>query len=787
MTESKIKVSDSTLDFLSKLEAKKKQKTRKKLEPKITTIDFNTLISDITLWLIQKGLNTEDERKQWLANLAGYKTKIKNYPNEIFLKAYNQLSEGITKEQLEQIANQLKELLQLTSLDNQIIQYCNLTQSIPQTDIIRASWLLTTDDKTKIKQIRKSTGIYLISLLDHPSKPEDDMLEKFTIFNTESDTTFDNNSDNPSYKSDTKPDNISDKKANYRLIEDDKELEREIALIKDEDILGIDTETTGLDPHTSKVRLIQIATRNQQTIIIDCFKCNPKLIQPLLLNDAIKVFHNAKFDLQFLFKVGLEVNQKIFDTMLGYQLITAGNNNIKASLKVVSEKLLGIEVSKDEQKSDWSNSKLTASQLEYSAKDAEVLLPLRDKIREEIISKGLTTIAKIEFDCVIAVAMMEFNGMLLDRGMWQKALDNLQKEKADLELLLKEKLPSENTLFKMGINLSSPVQLKEALNRYGIKVDSTNEESLKKYLTSHSEIIEPLLKYKKINHNLNHFGDNLITKINPITGRIHGKYKQLGSQAGRFSSNNPNIQQIPKGNELRSFFIASPNYSLVIADYSQFQIRIGAEMAKDTRLIEAIKDKTDLHTLTASLVLGKDLEAVTKKERQMAKAINFGILFGLGAGSLKTNLKTQGIDITDNEAKGFIEAFFNNYQGIGSMAKKIKQRLYRGKISHTRTIGNRIRYFPDGSGYTTALNTPIQGSEADIVKLALASLVPALKGFDAKILACIHDEIIVEAKKDIAEDVSKILTDTMVDAGKRFLKLVPVEADSTITNRWADK
>ncbi|MBD2395967.1 bifunctional 3'-5' exonuclease/DNA polymerase [Cyanobacterium aponinum FACHB-4101] len=575
----------------------------------------------------------------------------------------------------------------------------------------------------------------------------------------------------------------------YRYIENDEDLKASIATLKDERVLGIDTETTGLNPHCDKLRLIQIASENNPTLVIDAFKCNVKLLQPLLINEAVKVFHNAKFDIQFLMSEGLEVSQTIFDTQLASQLLTAGKSNVRHSLKAIASEYLGIELDKGEQLSDFKSDTLSDSQLRYGAIDAKILLRLREILREKIISASLTRVAKIEFDCVVAVAMMEYNGMLLDVAKWQEILKEAVKRKEELSRLIQELLPSENTLFKIDINLDSPQQLKEALNRYGLKVNDTNSNTLKKLLPQYPEIIKPLLEYKKCSKLISSFGDSLLKKINPITGRLHGSYWQLGSSAGRFTSSDPNLQQIPRNKEHRSCFIASPNHKLVIADYSQIELRIASEVASDKTMIEAYNRGEDLHKLTASIVLNKPLSEVTKEDRQIAKSANFGLIYGASVNGFRGYAESNyGISLSESEAKTIMDNFFKSYSGLAQWHKKTKSRIYNQGVNETRTLSNRIRYF-DNASPQQILNTPIQGTGADMLKLALGRLVSALKpyGNKAKILATVHDEIILEAHESVAEDVAKTLSEVMVNSGKEFLKKVPIEADSSIGVSWADK
>ncbi|BAQ66934.1 bifunctional 3'-5' exonuclease/DNA polymerase [Geminocystis sp. NIES-3709] len=592
----------------------------------------------------------------------------------------------------------------------------------------------------------------------------------------------------------------------YQLIENDEDLVKSIELLTNEKVLGIDTETTGLDPHLHKLRLVQIASVNNPTFLIDCFKCDVKLLQPLLLNEAVKVFHNAKFDIQFLMSKGLEINQTIFDTQLAHQLINSGKPNIKASLKAIASEYLGIELSKQERLTDWTKEELTIEQLKYSSIDAKILLPLREKLKEAIITANLSRVAKIEFDCVKAVAMMEFNGMLLDVSQWQNILEDSQKRKGELEIelqaILKEKIANSTnnkseqlTLiandfeFSEEINLDSPSQLKEALNKADIKCDNTNSKTLKKLLPLNPEVLKPLLEYKKLSKLISSFGDSLLKKINPITGRLHGSYWQLGSQSGRFTSSEPNLQQIPRNKESRSCFVASPNHKLVIADYSQIELRIASEVANDRTMIEAYNRGEDLHKLTASIVLNKPLDEVTKEDRQIAKSANFGLIYGASVNGFRGYAESNyGISLSESEAKTIMDNFFKSYSGLANWHKKTKSRIYNQGINETRTLSDRIRYF-DNASPQQILNTPIQGTGADMVKLALGKLVSALTPFNgkARILATVHDEIILEAHESIAEDVAKILSEVMVSSGKEFLKLVPIEADSSMGDNWADK
>lgn len=732
----------------------------------LLTIDWVTALEEIKNCLIYTmGLREKSDRTQWVREFTGYEGKLKLMPLELWQKIYNHLWDKINYTKV-----YLLTLPLIKKMNSQGSNQSDMSDINPNNTnkITPKNNNKQSDNKTDISDNSNNEGFSLTS--GEGKEPQN---------------------------------NIDD---SYQLIEDNEGLKSAIEPLTKERVLGIDTETTGLNPHCDKLRLIQIASVNNPTLVIDCFKCNLELLQPLLTNEAVKIFHNAKFDIQFLMSKGLEVSQTIFDTQLAHQLINSGKSNVKSSLKAIASEYLGIELSKEERLTDWGKEELTKEQLKYSAIDSKILLPLREKLIKRIVSASLVRVAKMEFDCVLAVAMMEFNGMLLDVNQWQNILSEARIRKGELEVeiktILKEKIANSTnnkseqlTLiakdfdFSEEINLDSPSQLKEALNKADIKVNDTNSNTLKKLLPQYPEILKPLLEYKKVSKLISSFGDSLLKKINPITGRLHGSYWQLGSSAGRFTSSDPNLQQIPRNKEARSCFVASPNHKLIIADYSQIELRIASEVANDKTMIEAYNRGEDLHKLTASIVLNKPLDEVTKEDRQIAKSANFGLIYGASVNGFRGYAESNyGIKLSESEAKKIMDNFFKSYSGLSQWHKKTKSRLYNQGVSETRTLSDRIRYF-DNASPQQILNTPIQGTGADMLKLALGRLVSALKPFNgkARILATVHDEIILEASEDIAEDVARVLSEVMVNSGKEFLKRVPIEADSSIGNNWSDK
>ncbi|SES87702.1 DNA polymerase-1 [Methanococcoides vulcani] len=565
----------------------------------------------------------------------------------------------------------------------------------------------------------------------------------------------------------------------YQLITTAAELKAGVDLLEGARYLAIDTETTGLNPLEAEIRLIQIAAPETPVLVIDCFRLPEDSRGPLkdlLAGGVAKTFHNAKFDLKFLKHAGLPVNGKIFDTMLAERLLTAGLTNTPgASLKALAKKYLGVDLSKEEQVSDWGQADLTTEQLRYAALDAAILLDLRPKLAKNLNAYDLVRAATLEFECVPALVDMELNGMLVDQNKWRVLSSKMEQEQAETAERTKKLLGDP------GINLNSPKQVLEALKAHGIDVSKTDKETLKPLADEHP-VIKVLLEYKAAAKIVNSFTKKYPEHISPVTGRLHPTYKQMGAATGRMSCVNPNLQQVPKGSEIRSCFIASPGNRLVIADYSQIELRVMAQISQDKRMLEAYKHGGDLHKLTASLITGTPIDEVTKEQRQAAKAINFGMVYGMGATGLKDYAKNSyGVTISKQEAEKFKQAFLTSYPGV----QKYFMRM--GHHSQTRTLSGRRRLW-DGQPKTTQLyNTPIQGTAADIIKQALGWLSPRLAPTEALIIGVVHDEIILDVPVEQAEQVANILKDTMEEAGAKYLTSLPVVADTKIASNWSEK
>jgi DNA polymerase I-like protein with 3'-5' exonuclease and polymerase domains len=575
----------------------------------------------------------------------------------------------------------------------------------------------------------------------------------------------------------------------YTLITSEAGLRRALDEISRHGHIGVDTETTSLDPFRARVRLIQIATP-RENFIIDLDQL-PALrdaeLRSILESDRpIKVFHNAKFDLKMLLHhFGLEVGG-IFDTLLASQLIAAGRD-IRHGLAAVSDRHLGEVIDKAAQSSDWSGP-LTVKQYEYAAKDAALMLPLREKLEKELASLQMLEVAKLEFDCVLAIAAMELAGMYLDADCWRKLVAEVERSyealSRELRRLLATGVKQPDLFGEPNINLDSPAQIMEALSRMGIRVDGTRSWQLQP-LSKDYPVIAKLLEYRAVQKALSSYGLPLLNHIHPVTGRIHANFHQIGAAGGRMSCSDPNLQQVPNTPEYRACFRAPEGKKLIIADYSQIELRILADWSQDTALLKALISGEDLHKVTASQMFGIPIEEVSKQQRAAAKQLNYGIMYGLGAQGLAAR-----IDCSIQEAEELIRRYFAAYSGVAAWLRDAADRAIRDRRSRTRS--GRLIVFdfdPNDRSQVAAAsrlgrNAPIQGSSADIIKLALSLIYREIKRFDAKIVNCVHDEIVVEVAADQAVDCAALVERAMVAAAHRFIRSVPATVDVAIKDNW---
>lgn len=564
---------------------------------------------------------------------------------------------------------------------------------------------------------------------------------------------------------------------NYQVVSDVDSLKAMVAGLENHQIIAVNTKTTGDDPFSCQIRLVQVAADGKPVSLIDMTNLTREELHPLqslFSKDSLKIFHNAKASLKFLQHTGINCQGKYFDTRLSEQILTAGLENEALELGDLFRKYLRMPFPKKLMGND-GKSPFSENHLKFAAREVYFMLELHKKVAAELETAKLTDTADLEFAVLPVVVEMEINGMRFDESRLEALHQELMQKKEELEKYLAGHLGP--------INFNSPDQLLKALCGIGINLPDTKKETLMAWLGNH-RLLNELLQYRQVTTAIQNFSSKLPGHIHPATHRIHPNYDQLGTATGRFSCSMPNLQAIPRDPRFRRCMVPAPGYKFVIADYSQIELRVAAEISGDERMLQAYGDGDDLHKLTASLVAGKSMQEVTKEERQNAKAINFGLIFAMGAEGLKRYAKnTYGINMTLEEARVFKDRFFRAYVGIARWHTVVG---YSG--SHeTRSVSGRRRLWDHNPPITELLNTPVQGTATDINKKALGILLGRLAGTEVKIIGTIHDEILLEAPEDQAEHAAGILKAVMIEAGSTILKKLPVEVEVAIADSWAEK
>ncbi|HEX8775849.1 MAG TPA: DNA polymerase [Pyrinomonadaceae bacterium] len=588
--------------------------------------------------------------------------------------------------------------------------------------------------------------------------------------------------------------------SDYKLITTAQELRTEIDSLSGQPVIGFDTETTDLDPYKGRLRLVQLSAPDGVRVI-DLYRFNdgdPKQsdeLEPLrrLLSAArpVKIAHNAKFDAKWTrHTLGVELGG-LFDTLLASQLVSAGDQEERHGLEAVAARYLDERVDKAERLSDWSG-ELSHAQLEYAARDAFILLPLRERLIERLKAEALLRCAQLEFECVLPVAGIELAGIFLDQHRWREQLVAVERRRATLANELQDMLAEESmqgSLFggptRMDINLDSHVQLTKALKRLGIPVpDSTRNWKLQPLAAEYPPIAK-LLEYRTVQKALTSYGENILEEINPVTGRIHANFHQIGAPTGRFACTNPNVQQVPHAIEYRRCFRAPAGRKLVIADYSQIELRILADFTGDQGFVDAFNSGADLHRVTAAQVFNTPLEGVSKEQRDFAKRLNFGVVYGIGA---QRFAMMTGLSLTDSE--DLLRRYFSTYRQLDAWLRDAANRALRERMARTAS-GRlaRFRFDPEDRqaaslAQRNGKNTPIQGSSADILKRALRLLHDKLRGTTACVVNIVHDEIVVEADAGQAHEIAKTVEDAMCAAGEEYVRKVPVKVETEVSDEW---
>ena len=580
----------------------------------------------------------------------------------------------------------------------------------------------------------------------------------------------------------------------FRLITDAASLKDACRELSSEPILGFDTETTELDPYRGELRLVQLSGR-KDTVVVDLRafpnKAELQPLKDLLAAEAPrKIAHNAKFDAKWVgHHLGVEVGG-IFDTYLASQLIAAGESERRHGLADVAQFFLGTEMDKAEQLSDWSAAELSRSQIEYAARDAAIMPGLHEKLVERLDNDKLIDVAELENQCVVPIAVMELNGVYLDEARWREKLDRVRvaqgKVADELQEMLSAGVAQASLFGRAEINLDSQVQVTEALTGLGVPMPDTTRAWVLQPLAEQYPVVAKLLEYRGVAKSLSSFGENILEFIEPKTGRIHADFRQIGAPTGRFSCSNPNLQQIPHEEEYRRCFRAPDGKKLVIADYSQIELRILADFSDDQRFIEAFVSGQDFHTATAAQVFGAKADEITADQRSFAKRLNFGMVYGIGASRL-----AMMTGLSQTEAENMMRRYFGTFSGLDEYLRRSGQNVIKDRTARTAS-GRMLKLRFDesdrqqiASAKRYGVNMPIQGTSADILKRALRLLHDEISGTSAKLVNIVHDEIVVECAAAESDATANKLTSAMTRAGSEFVKKVPIKIDAHVSDEWA--
>jgi DNA polymerase I-like protein with 3'-5' exonuclease and polymerase domains len=593
-------------------------------------------------------------------------------------------------------------------------------------------------------------------------------------------------------------------------------------------LIGTDTETTGLDPHTAELLLWQFSN-GQSNVVIDCTVENAILrrdttspVYRLLKDicskkDCLKIGHNIGFDFKIIkASTGIEL-VNLYDTMISEKILGAGKDfptNGYQKLDVVAPKYTKF-TTKDMNKalrkgfySGYVRTGFSEEQLQYSARDVHVLQPIYWGQLFKLQQDGLIPVSQLEFDIIPAVAMMEYHGVDLDLEHWRKLLQETEERLNELRIIINaylKPLEKQKSVFDnfCGISVDSPAQLGPALRDLGLNVESTGADILEKISGSHP-IIEPLLEYRELRKFFTSYGEKMLARINRVTGRMHASFKQCSTSTGRFASEDPNMQNIPALGKYRRGFVAPEGYVCLGADFGGQELRVLSYLSNEVNMQEAFRNNEDIHNNTTCRVYGIDkdklrsiLKSLDRKQdeqrfseiteeeekwkrlRGICKSANFLTSYG---GSYKR--LAQVANIPEDEAKTVIQGFFKFYPALKRYIDVEGNKAVEKGFS--LTLMGRRRYYnlppnsdPDYEKIKAgvrrqAVNHTIQGSSASMTKLALKYVYEGLNNrfgnSNAYVWAVVHDEIQTMVKKEVVQEAKEILVGGMTRA---FYDMIP--------------
>jgi DNA polymerase-1 len=603
--------------------------------------------------------------------------------------------------------------------------------------------------------------------------------------------------------------NIQNTPHDYRLVDSDEKINELINLLSKHDEICFDTETTDVDANRAELVGLAFSVQTGAGWYVPCPNdtngCKELIhrFKPLFENPAKSwVGQNIKYDLLILKWMGVDIRGPIFDTMLAHYVIEPDG---KHGMDSMSEKYLGYEPIHIEEligkkgKSQGSMRDVESEKLkEYAGEDADITLQLKEKFLPLLKQKEVDTVfEKVENPLVKVLADMEYEGIRVDVEFLNEYSKELERDaKAAEERVYKEA--------GVRFNLGSPKQLGEVLFDK-LKLDpsakktktgqyQTGEDVLLKLAAKGHDIVDSILTFRELTKLKSTYVDALPALINPKTGRVHTTYGQAVAVTGRLASNNPNLQNIPvrtdRGREIRKAFIPrSEEYVLVSADYSQIELRIVAAISGDPNMCAAFRSGTDIHTATAAKVYNITEDTVTKEMRYKAKSVNFGIIYGQGAFGLADNL-----GISRTEAKEIIDNYKKQFSGIQRYMDDTI--AFAKQHGYVQTLMGRKRWLKDitSSNFTVrgfaernAINSPIQGTAADMIKLAMQKVHAEMKkaNMKSRMILQVHDELVFDAHREELAELRPLILSCMQSA-LPLPNEVPVIAECGEGKNWLE-
>jgi DNA polymerase-1 len=586
--------------------------------------------------------------------------------------------------------------------------------------------------------------------------------------------------------------------ADYQLVDTPDKIKNLVAILQKEKEICLDTETTGTDPIKARLVGVSFSIKEGQGWYVPVYK-NPETIEvlrPVYENpNTLKIGQNLKYDLQVLQNHGIELQGSMFDTMIAHYLL---HPEMRHGMDYLAEAYLHYQtIHIDELIGTGKNQKSMAELMPeevyvYACEDTDITLRLKNLFAPELEKEGLMELFRqIEMPLMPVLAYMERNGVCIDtEGLRETSI-----------LYSQEMQRIEEEIYQLAgvhFNIASPKQVGEVLFDQMKIVNKPKKTKTGQYATteeilvslkSKSPIVGKILEYRGLKKLLSTYIDALPQLINPYTGHIHTSFNQTVTTTGRLSSSNPNLQNIPvrdeQGKEVRKAFIPEAGQEFFCADYSQIELRIMAHLSGDENLIEAFNAGQDIHAATAAKIFHKSLENVSSDERRKAKTANFGIIYGISAFGL-----AERLDVSRTEAKELIDGYFLTYPGVKNyMEKSIEMAREKG---YTETIFKRRCYLPDinsnnanvrGNAERNAINSPIQGSAADIIKIAMIRVYQRMKaeGIRSKMILQVHDELCFTVLPEEKERLQQIVVEEMQNATQMR---VPLIADTGWGSNW---